>query len=127
MSDELNYQTKAEIEAAIRDAITAHSRYSLSRDDVKMIVRQALVESGAMTRSDIKDVVRETVTETFLALGVDVTHPLTVQGDMQFIRELRSATDRIRSKSLVVVVGMLVAAALGAIWMGLKAMLGASH
>lgn len=127
MSDSPDYLTKTQIENAIRDAIAAHARYSLSREEVKLIVRQALIESGAMTKGDIKDVVHETVATTFKTLGVDADNPLTVQGDMLFIRELRSASDKIRSRSLVVVVGMLVAAALGAIWMGVKAMLTTGH
>lgn len=95
-----------------------------SREEVRQIVAEVLLEQQTMTRADVKEVVREAVTETMLTLGIDASQPITVQQDMHFIRELRSASEKVRSRGLLALVGILVAAALGALWVGIKASLG---
>ena len=96
----------------------------ITADDIKRIVHETLLESGSMTRGDVKQVVREAVQETLLTLGVDADNPLLVQQDMHFIRELRSASETIRSRGLLILVGILVTALAGATWLGIRASLG---
>lgn len=92
----------------------------LTRDEIREIVHEAISEAGVMTKPNVREVVREAVEQTLLTLGVDAKNPLTVQQDMHFVRELRSASESVRSKGLLVVVGILITAALGALWVGIK-------
>lgn len=92
----------------------------MTADEIRRIVHETILEAGTMTRGDVKQVVREAVHETLISLGVDAASPLTVQQDMHFIRELRSASERVRSRGLLALVGILVTAAAGAIWLGIK-------
>lgn len=93
---------------------------SMSNEEIRRVVHETLLEAGTMTRGDVKQVVREAVHETLLTLGVDAKNPLTVQQDMHFIRELRAASERVRSRGLLVLVGILVTAAMAALWVGIK-------
>ena len=73
-----------------------------------------------LSREDLTEVVREAVHETLLTLGVDAGQPLDVQQDMHFVRELRVASERIQSRGLLALVGILVAGLVGALWVGIK-------
>lgn len=96
----------------------------MTNEEIRQVVHETLLETGTVTRSDIKAVVREAVHETLTTLGVDVGNPLTMQQDMHFVRQLRESSERIRNRSVVVVVGVLVTAALAALWVGFKSSLG---
>ncbi len=91
-----------------------------TREEVRQIIAEVLLEQQTMTRADVRDVVRETVEDIFLILGIDASTPLTVQQDMHFIRELRTASETVRSRGLLVLVGILITAAAGALWLGIR-------
>ena len=44
----------------------------------------------------LKEVIRETVRETFTQLGIDGEHPLEMQRDFQYLRDLRTARTGMR-------------------------------
>jgi len=91
------------------------------RDEIKRIVIDALSEQSVLSRNDVTDVVREAVHETLLTLGVDAGQPLDVQQDMHFVRELRVASERLQSRGLLALVGVVIAGLAGALWVGIKA------
>lgn len=74
-------------------------------------------------REELREIVRETVRETMRELGVDTEDMLEVQRDMSFLRDLRKARDSATAKAVVVAVGVLITAALGALALGIKSWL----
>ena len=94
------------------------------RDEIKRMVEEVLADAKMMRQDDAKQVVREAVQETLLTLGVDAGAPLDVQQDMHFVRELRLASEKIQSRGLLVLVGILVTGLVGAVWIGIKSSLG---
>ena len=96
----------------------------MERDEIKRIVDEVFDEKRVMRADDVTDVVREAVHETLLTLGVDAAQPLAVQQDMHFVRELRAASEKIQSRGLLVLVGILVTGLAGAVWIGIKSSLG---
>lgn len=97
----------------------------MTPEEIKQIVHDTLAESGTIRQAEVKDVVREAVQETLLTLGVDAGSPLTVQQDMHFIRELRVASEQIKGRGMVVLVGLVVTALVAALWVGIRSALGA--
>jgi len=77
-----------------------------------------------MSREELRDVIRatvkETVRETLSEIGMDSTHPLDLQRDMSFLRDLRVARDSVTVKAMLVGLGVIVTAALGAIAVGIR-------
>lgn len=71
-------------------------------------------------REIVKDTVKETVKETLIALGIDACDPMDMQRDFQFLREVRQMTEKVKGKTVLAVAGVLVAALLGVIWIGIK-------
>lgn len=73
-----------------------------------------------MEKNDVKQVVKEAVKETLISLGMDACDPMEMQQDMHFLRDLRQTTEKIKSKARLAAVGVLVAALLGAVWLGIR-------
>jgi hypothetical protein len=95
----------------------------MNRDEVREIVDEALARAPVLTRDELRDLMRECVSETFDRLGVDQTNPLEFQRDLAWVRDMRRASASVRAKGLAALVGLLVTAAAGAAWLGLRALL----
>lgn len=72
------------------------------------------------TESELKDFVKESVKETLTSMGIDVNNPVEVQRDMQHLRDWRMLTDAIRTKGIMTIVGIIIAGACAALWVGVK-------
>lgn len=77
-----------------------------------------------LTPEEARALIREAVRETFLMLGVKVDDPIEVQKDFQHLRDWRTTTESIKSKTAVAVVGLVVSGLAAALWLGFKGMLG---
>jgi len=79
-------------------------------------------------RSEMEEVVKmaakvaakEAVSETFLMLGMDVSNPISVQGQFAFLRNLHYAARHLRNVVIAGVVGAVVSGAVWAFWTGFK-------
>ncbi len=76
-----------------------------------------------MTEQEIKRIVAESVRETLIELGIAHDDPLEMQRDFQHLREWRLATAMIRRKGILAVLGLVIAGAAAALWLGLKQMI----
>lgn len=77
-----------------------------------------------LTPDEARALIRETVHETFLMLGVTVDDPIEVQKDFQHLRDWRTTTESIKSKSLLALIGTLVSGLMAAAWVGIKEFIG---
>lgn len=102
------------------------------RDDVEVNCplhreHRAFMEKYAgqelLTRGEIDQVVRKTVKETLLSLGIDAADPIEMQRDFQMLRDWRRASNSVRSKGLLTLIGIITAGVLGAVWIGVKSAL----
>lgn len=76
------------------------------------------------SKEEIQGIVKETVRETLISLGVDVSNPIEIQRDLQWVRGARQGLDDLKKKGAITVVGILAAGVLGATWVGIRAMVG---
>jgi len=67
----------------------------------------------ALVKETARETAKETVKETFVTLGIDACDPLEAQKDFQFLHSTRVATDKVKSKGLLVAVGAVVVAVVG--------------
>jgi hypothetical protein len=77
----------------------------------------------AVNREEVREVVQEAVRETLVALGIDAADPIQTQADLAWLRRMRKATASAASKIGAAVIGILVTALAGAIWLGARALL----
>lgn len=73
-----------------------------------------------MNEQEIRKIVAEAVAETLTRLGIEASEPLEVQKDMQHLREWRESIATVKRQSLITAIGILVAGALGIVWMAVK-------
>jgi hypothetical protein len=73
-----------------------------------------------VTEHEIRRIIAETVNETLTRLGVDTEDPLEFQRDLQHLRAWRESVATVKQQSLVTVVGILIAGALGLMWLALR-------
>ncbi len=76
-----------------------------------------------MTKQEIRKIVSDTVRETLIELGIAHDDPLEMQRDFQHLREWRLATAMIRRKGILTVLGLIIAGAAAALWIGFKQMI----
>lgn len=76
--------------------------------------------SDQPNQETMREVARLTVEETFLRLGIDAADPIEMQRDFQHLREWRLAVETVKKRSLVSLVGVLVAGTCAALWVGVK-------
>lgn len=72
-----------------------------------------------MTEAEVKKIVSETVKETLTSLGFDMSNPLEVQKDQAHLRRWRGAVDKIPGHAVLTAMGIIIAGALGLLWMAL--------
>lgn len=92
----------------------------LDRSEIHKLVREE-ISANVPTSVDLDSVVRTSVHETLVTLGMDAQNPLDLQQDMAFLREMRQAHNRIRTKGVLVLVGLVITSLATLVWMGLKA------
>ncbi len=68
----------------------------------------------------IRKASRETGLETFTLLGIDITEPIEAQKDFHFLSETRRASDEIKAKGLLALLGIMGTGILAALWIGIK-------
>jgi hypothetical protein len=73
-----------------------------------------------MTEHEVKKIVAEAVSETLLQLGIDASDPVEMQKDMAHLRAWRESVNTVKQQGLVTAVGILVAGALGLLWLAFK-------
>jgi hypothetical protein len=69
---------------------------------------------------------KEAVSETFLSLGMDISNPISVQGQFAFLRYLHYAARHARNVIIAGIFGALVSGGAWALWVGFKASAAAS-
>jgi len=75
-----------------------------------------------MTREEIREVIQDTVRETLLTMGVDTKDPMSVQKDFQWVRRMRSTSEKLQSQGMIALLSILISALLAAAWLGVQSM-----
>ena len=79
-----------------------------------------------LTKDELREIVTEAVENAFAAcgLGGDPEEKKELQRDFVHLRRWRLAVDKASSQTLTTAVGVLVMGALGALYLGIRAMIG---
>lgn len=100
-------------------------------------------QTQALMREIANEAAVAAVAQTLTSLGVDQRHPISVQKDMAALRELREliedpetqadlmhlrkwrkTMERVQSKGILTLVGLLITGACAAVWIGLQTKFG---
>lgn len=77
-------------------------------------------EQDALTRAIAKEAAKEAVDELMTRLGVDNASPLDMQRDMQWLRDTRVGSEKIREKGILSLIGAAVLGGAAILWLGIR-------
>lgn len=77
-------------------------------------------EQDALTRVIAKEAAKEAVDELMTRLGVDNASPLDMQRDMQWLRDTRVGSEKIKEKGVLTLIGAAVLGGVAILWLGIK-------
>ena len=96
-------------------------------EELKQLIRDAVSDAArhgeVLDREELRSLMHDAVVEGMSSLGIDARHPMDVQKDMQFVRELRLMSEKVKQKTYLTMVAVVVAALAGATWLGIKSLI----
>ena len=97
---------------------------TLKDDDVRAVVEATLAERDRLYREDIDAAVMKSIVAVLTTFGIDDDDRRELRADFQHLRRWRKSVEQAQSFTFKAVISVIVAGLLGAIWLGVKAMLG---
>jgi hypothetical protein len=95
----------------------------MNEEELRAMILTEVAKAHNLNALEVREIVRTAVQETLVTMGMDAGHPLKLQQDMAFLRDLRSANESLRRRGMLVALGIVVTGLTGALWLGIKAAL----
>lgn len=93
----------------------------MQEQDIKRVVGEVLAEQQ---RAGEDEVVLKTVATILKSFGIDEDERLEIRADFSHLRRWRKSVEQAQSYTFKAVITVIVTGFLGAVWLGVKAMLG---
>ena len=97
---------------------------TLHDDDVKAIVAETLAEQQRLNRDDVDAIVLRAVATTLTSFGIEEEDRRELRADLQHLRRWRKSVEQVQSYTFKAVVTVIVTGFVGAVWLGVKVVLG---
>ena len=96
----------------------------ISEDAIRAIVVETLGEQQRIHHSDIDAVVDRAITTVLASFGIEEEDRRELRADFQHLRRWRKSVEQAQGFTFKAVITIIVAGLLGAVWLGIKVMLG---
>lgn len=93
-------------------------------EDIKTIVAETLAEQQRLQREDIDTIVLRAIATILTSFGIEEEDRKELRADFQHLRRWRKSVEQAQSYTFKAVITVIVAGVLGAVWLGVKVMLG---
>jgi hypothetical protein len=96
----------------------------VTEPEIKQVV-QAVLEAEAETRTkNLDDVVLKAVATILTSFGIEEEDRIELRADFVHLRKWRKSVEQAQSLTFKTAITIIVGGVLGAVWMGVKVMLG---
>jgi aspartate/tyrosine/aromatic aminotransferase len=92
--------------------------------DIRAIVAETLAEQQRRHYSDIDAVVLKAIATILTSFGIEEEDRKELRADFQHLRRWRKSVEQAQSYTFKAVITVIVTGIVGAIWLGIKIMLG---
>src|SRR5215210_4176322 len=92
--------------------------------DIKAIVAETLAEQQRLHHSDIDAVILKAVATILTSFGIEEEDRRELRADFQHLRRWRKSVEQAQSYTFKAVITVIVTGFVGAVWLGIKVMLG---
>jgi hypothetical protein len=97
---------------------------ALKDEDIKAIVATTLAEQQKLSRDYIDAVAFRAVATTLRSFGIEEEDRRELRADLQHLRHWRKSVEQAQSYTSKVVITVIVTGFIGAVWLGIKVVLG---
>jgi hypothetical protein len=112
-------------QARIRERRPHHQAMNAMRDeDIRAIVVETLAEQQRLHHDDIDAVVLKTIATILTSFGIEQEDRRELRTDFQHLRRWRRSVEQAQSYTFKAVITIIVTGFAGAVWLGVKVMLG---
>jgi hypothetical protein len=109
----------------VNDDLGDHQAMSeMGDDDIRAVVVEALAEQQRIHHGDIDAVVVRAIATILNSFGIEEEDRRELRADFQHLRRWRKSVEQAQSFTFKAVITIIVGGVLGAVWLGIKAMLG---
>jgi hypothetical protein len=95
-----------------------------NHDEIRSIVMETLAEQQRIDHTDIETVVVRAIATILTSFGIEEEDRRELRADFQHLRRWRKSVEQAQSYTFKAVITIIVAGFVGAIWLGVKVMLG---
>jgi len=96
----------------------------LHDEDIRAIVVETLAERQRQHREDIDAIVLKAIATTLASFGIEEEDRKELRADFQHLRRWRKSVEQAQSYTFKAVITVIVTGVVGAVWLGVKVMLG---
>jgi hypothetical protein len=93
-------------------------------EDIRTIVAETLAEQQRLQRDDIDAIVLRAIATILTSFGIEEEDRKELRADFQHLRRWRKSVEQAQSYTFKAVITVIVAGFLGAVWLGVKVILG---
>jgi hypothetical protein len=98
---------------------------NLMRDeDIRIIVAETLAEQQRLQRDNIEVMVLRAIATILTSFGIEEEDRKELRADFQHLRRWRKSVEQAQNYTFKAVITVIVAGFLGAVWLGVKVVLG---
>jgi single-stranded DNA-binding protein len=96
----------------------------LHEEDIRAIVAETLAEQQRLRKEDIDAIVLRAVASVLTSFGFEDEDRREMRADFQHLRRWRKSVEQAQNYTFKAVITAIAAGLLGAVWLGIKVMLG---
>ena len=93
-------------------------------DDIRAIVAETLAEQQRLQQDSIDAIVLKAVSSVLASFGIEDDDRREVRADFQHLRRWRKSVEQAQSYTFKAVITVLATGLMGAVWLGVKVVLG---
>jgi hypothetical protein len=93
-------------------------------EDIRAVVAETLAEQQRLHYDDIDAVVLKTIATIMVSFGIEEEDRKDLCADFQHLRRWRKSVEQAQSYTFKAVITVIVTGFVGAVWLGIKVMLG---
>jgi ABC-type transporter Mla maintaining outer membrane lipid asymmetry permease subunit MlaE len=102
-----------------------HQAMNAMRDeDIRAVVIETLAEQQRLHHRDLGEIVSRTIATILTSFGIEEEDRKELRADFQHLRRWRKSVEQAQSYTFKAVITIIVTGLVGAVWLGLKVMLG---
>ncbi|MDH2355995.1 hypothetical protein QCM77_00515 [Bradyrhizobium sp. SSUT18] len=93
-------------------------------DEIRAIVAETLAEQHRLQRANIDAIVLQTVASVLASFGIEYDDRKELRADFQHLRRWRTSVEQAQSYTFKAVITVIATGLMGAVWLGVKVVLG---